>query len=73
LLTDLVLDAQKRQASGEDKTREQNLKELLDLLAKVRTLESKVADMKSDRSAMKSVWKRHFKEKAAKKAGTPTV
>lgn len=44
LLSDLVLDAQNRQASGGDKSPEQYLTEIVSLLAKNRALEAKIAE-----------------------------
>jgi hypothetical protein len=42
LLTDLILDARKRHASGADRSPEQYLNEIVELLAKNRALEAKL-------------------------------
>jgi hypothetical protein len=44
LLADLVLDAHKRQASGGDKSPEQYLTEIVDLLAQKRALEARLKE-----------------------------
>jgi flagellar hook-basal body complex protein FliE len=44
LLEDLVRDADKRQTSGGEKSQEQYLTEIVDLLAKVRVLEAKLKE-----------------------------
>jgi hypothetical protein len=68
LLTDLILDAQKRRATGGDKSPEQYLTEIVGLLAEKRALEAKIKEMKVDKAATNFVWKRHLKEEAEKKA-----
>jgi hypothetical protein len=73
LLEDLVRDAQQHQASGEDKNREQYLAEIMELLAKNRALEAKVAELKTDLAIKKSAWNQYLKQEADKKRGTQTT